>query len=58
MSDERWLVTGGMGCLGAWVTRVLVHDGAEVTIFDASTDERRLRLILDDDDDIASVRTV
>ncbi len=44
---DRFLVTGGMGCLGSWVTRQLVEEGATVTIFDASTDDRRLCLVLD-----------
>ncbi|MDH3752523.1 MAG: NAD(P)-dependent oxidoreductase [Acidimicrobiia bacterium] len=47
MSGERFLVTGGLGCLGAWVCRLLVADGAAVTIFDAGADDRRLRLVLD-----------
>ena len=44
------LVTGGLGCLGAWVTRHLVDLGAAVTIFDLGTDDRRLRLLLRDND--------
>jgi nucleoside-diphosphate-sugar epimerase len=49
MMSERFLVTGAMGCLGAWVCRLLVEDGASVTTFDLSTEDRRLRQLLSDD---------
>jgi nucleoside-diphosphate-sugar epimerase len=45
MSDERWLVTGALGCLGAWTTITLVREGAAVVAFDLGDDLRRLRLI-------------
>lgn len=48
MIGERFLVTGAMGCLGAWVTRLLLEDGATVSTFDLSDDDRRLRQILDE----------
>ncbi len=44
--SEHFLVTGAMGCLGAWVTRLLLDDGASVTTFDLSSDDRRLRQLL------------
>lgn len=46
MTDERFLVTGAMGCIGAWTVRELVTDGVPVVAFDRSTDPRRLRLLL------------
>lgn len=46
MSDERFLVTGAMGCIGAWAVRELVAEGTPVVVFDRSTDPRRLRLLL------------
>ncbi len=46
MNSERFLVTGAMGCLGAWVARLLIEDGAEVTTFDLSENDRRLRQLL------------
>lgn len=46
MTGERFLVTGGMGCLGAWVARQLVREGVEVTTFDVSGDDSRLRLVM------------
>ncbi len=45
MVAERWLVTGALGCLGAWTVATLVRDGAGVVAFDLGTDDRRLRLI-------------
>jgi len=45
MSDERWLVTGALGCIGAWTTVALVRDGITVVAFDLGDDLRRLRLI-------------
>ncbi len=45
-SDGRFLVTGAMGCIGAWAVRELVAEGTPVVAFDRSTDPRRLRLLL------------
>ena len=39
------LVTGVLGCLGAWVARTLVRDGERVVGLDVGTDARRLREI-------------
>jgi UDP-glucuronate 4-epimerase len=44
MSD-RWLVTGSLGCLGAWTVVILAREGARVVALDRGTDQRRLRLI-------------
>lgn len=41
-----YLVTGAMGCLGAWVTRHLVAAGRRTVAFDLSDDRRRLDLLL------------
>jgi len=43
-SDERFLVTGAAGCIGAWAVRALLDDGASVVASDLSEDPRRLRL--------------
>jgi len=45
--DERWLVTGALGCIGAWIARLLVDEGASVVGFDLGADRRRLELIMD-----------
>ncbi len=41
-----YLVTGAMGCLGAWVTHHLVAAGRRTVAFDLSDDRRRLDLLL------------
>lgn len=46
MPTERFLVTGAMGCVGAWVVRILVEEGVEVATFDLSTEDRRLRQLM------------
>jgi nucleoside-diphosphate-sugar epimerase len=45
----RVLLTGGYGCIGAWIVRNLLHRGDEVCIYDLKEDPRRLRLILSDE---------
>jgi UDP-glucuronate 4-epimerase len=42
---ERWLVTGALGCIGAWTVVTLAREGAGVVAFDLGDDDRRLRLI-------------
>ena len=49
-SDEQFLITGALGCIGAWTVRNLLHDGSSVTVFDLASDPRRLRLVLSDDE--------
>jgi UDP-glucuronate 4-epimerase len=43
--SESWLVTGALGCLGAWTVVTLAREGARVVALDLGTDHRRLRLI-------------
>ncbi len=50
MSDNSYLVTGALGCIGAWTVRNLVQAGVPTVVFDLGTDRRRLRLILTDDE--------
>jgi nucleoside-diphosphate-sugar epimerase len=49
--SERFLVTGVLGCLGAWVARAVLADGDEVVGYDLGDDTARLRLVLGDDAD-------
>ena len=42
-SGERFLVTGALGCIGAWTVRSLAKEGTPVVAFDKTTDPRRLR---------------
>jgi UDP-glucuronate 4-epimerase len=43
---ERFLITGALGCIGAWATALLVREGASVTTFDLGSDRRRLEEIV------------
>jgi len=40
------LLTGGYGCIGAWIAKQLLERGDEVWVYDLKEDPRRLRLIL------------
>lgn len=42
---ERFLVTGALGCIGAWVVRRLADEGVPVVALDAGTDRSRLELV-------------
>jgi UDP-glucuronate 4-epimerase len=44
----RTLVTGALGCLGAWTLKALLDDGEEPVGFDLGEDDSRLRLVLGD----------
>lgn len=46
MSD-RFLVTGAMGCLGAWAVKRLIGEGVAVTTFDIDHNPHRMRLIME-----------
>jgi UDP-glucuronate 4-epimerase len=45
--SESWLVTGALGCIGAWIVRTLVGEGIPVVAFDVGDDTSRLRLIME-----------
>ncbi|HLU12130.1 MAG TPA: SDR family oxidoreductase [Oceanobacillus sp.] len=55
MSETHFLVTGALGCVGAWVVRNLVQSGVTVTIYDLGTDLKRLKLLMSDEE-IAKIR--
>jgi nucleoside-diphosphate-sugar epimerase len=42
----RTLVTGALGCLGAWTLKALIELGEEPVGFDLGSDDARLRLVL------------
>lgn len=50
MKDEVILVTGSMGCIGAWVLRHLVDQGTKFVATDLGDDPIRPRLLLSDDE--------
>ncbi|MDQ3121834.1 MAG: NAD(P)-dependent oxidoreductase [Actinomycetota bacterium] len=45
---ERTLVTGALGCVGAWTVKALLDDGEDPVGYDLGEDDSRLRLILDE----------
>jgi UDP-glucuronate 4-epimerase len=47
---ERFLVTGALGCIGAWTVHELVREGAPVVAFDLGRDQRRLAQIMSTDE--------
>ncbi len=46
----RTLVTGALGCLGAWTLKALVDMGEEPVGFDLGSDDARLRLVLSEEE--------
>ena len=50
MADERFLITGALGCIGAWAVRNLVREGVPVTVYDLATEPTRLKWVLSDDE--------
>lgn len=44
---ERTLVTGALGCLGAWTLKALLELGEEPVGYDLGSDDARLRLVLE-----------
>ena len=47
---DRYLVTGAMGCIGAWAVHHLVRRGAPVVSFDLTDDRHRLDQLLTRDE--------
>jgi UDP-glucuronate 4-epimerase len=50
VTSERFLVTGALGCVGAWTVRELVREGTPVVGFDLGRNPRRLAQILEPDE--------
>ena len=46
MPSEHFLVTGAYGCIGSWVVRQLVLEGAAVTAFDIAADGHRWNIVM------------
>jgi nucleoside-diphosphate-sugar epimerase len=49
LADAPTLVTGALGCLGAWTVKALVDDGLPVVTYDLGGSDHRLRLALPDE---------
>lgn len=50
---DTYLVTGGMGCLGAWTLYHLLRTGKRAVCFDLSDDRHRLDLLMSQDEQTA-----
>ena len=48
--NERYLVTGALGCVGAWAVRRLVREGLPVWTYDLGGDPYRLKMIMTDEE--------
>ncbi len=46
MTDERFLVTGGTGCIGSWVVRQLVREGSQTAVLASRRRFERMRLVM------------
>ena len=46
MTNETFLITGSMGCIGSWVLRNLVDEGVNIVATDLATEPTRPRLLL------------
>ena len=49
MTTERFLVTGALGCIGAWTVKRLVDEGTPVWTYDLGSSNHRLKLIMEDE---------
>src|SRR5215510_9433496 len=50
MAEERFFVTGALGCIGAWAIRNLVREGVPAVVYDLGGSQHRLKLILSDEE--------
>lgn len=50
MSHAHFLVTGALGCVGAWVVRNLVQSNVPVTVYDLGSNLQRLQLLMTDEE--------
>ena len=50
MHNDRFLITGALGCVGAWTARTLVREGIPVIAFDLGGEPHRLRAIMGEDE--------
>ena len=53
MTQKTFLVTGAMGCIGAWVLKHLMAQGERAVAFDLSADRHRLDWVMTPDEQAA-----
>jgi UDP-glucuronate 4-epimerase len=49
MAEQRFLITGALGCVGAWATKLLLAEGVPVWSYDLPGNPHRLKLLMSDD---------
>jgi nucleoside-diphosphate-sugar epimerase len=49
-TEERFLVTGALGCIGAWTVRDLAREGVPIVAFDVAAAPRRVRNLCSDEE--------
>ncbi len=54
MNQRRFLITGGHGCVGAWVAKNLVQAGDPTLVYDLDLEPRRMALLMKPEE-IASI---
>jgi len=47
--SQTYLLTGALGCIGAWVVKTVLDRGDQPVVFDLGGDPRRLKDLLDED---------
>jgi len=50
MPEDRFLITGGLGCIGAWSCAQLVREGVTAVLYDLGTNRGRLELVMSPDE--------
>ena len=50
MNEEKLLITGSMGCIGSWVMRHMLDEGADFIATDLGDDPVRPRLLMSEDE--------
>lgn len=48
MADEKFLITGALGCVGAWAIKRLLDEGVPVWSYDLPGNPHRLKLLMED----------
>jgi UDP-glucuronate 4-epimerase len=48
--NERFLITGALGCIGAWACAQLVREDVPVVVYDLGTNNDRLELVMSSDE--------
>lgn len=57
MAEERFLITGGLGCKGSWVVRRLVQADVATTVLDRASEWQRCQLVMSEDE-LARVQVI